>query len=140
MTRDPANPAAAIEPDRVGIEPSKAVSLQVNPLDFAISGDVKTSKAVLPSHTRGGAAHIRQRMREGLEDLLPTLFDDMQAGRINKMQFVDFLAKYGIGSTGSVTIVSPDVIARLEKQAALIATRESWDSRELLLSLRDVWT
>lgn len=85
-------------------------------------------------------ARIRDMMREGLIDLIPQLFEDVQNGKTNKLQFADFLAKYGIGTTGTVTIVSPDVVSRLERQATLIASRASWDSAELLLAMRDVWT
>ncbi len=78
-------------------------------------------------------------MREGLEGLLPKFIADLQSGKVNLAQGIDLLARYGIGATGTVTIVSPDVLQRLERQAMLIASRPNWDSRELLQELRDVW-
>lgn len=85
-------------------------------------------------------AAIRDMMREGLKRLLPELIDDIASGKVSRIQGLDLLAKYGIGANGTVTIVSPDVIARLERQAMLIASRPEWRSQDLLLALRDVWT
>lgn len=85
-------------------------------------------------------AELRDKMRKGLEKELPGLLEDIAKGKISKVQGLDFLAKYGIGATGTVTIVSPDVIARLERQAAAIAARPQWDTVELLALLRDIWT
>jgi hypothetical protein len=78
-------------------------------------------------------------MRQGLIDLLPGFIDDIATGKVSKAQGLDILAKYGIGATGTVTIVSPDVLQRLERQAMLIASRPEWDSRDLLHALREVW-
>lgn len=72
--------------------------------------------------------------------MLPELIERIASGKVSMLQGADFLAKYGIGSTGTVTIVSPDVISRLEKQATLIASRPTWDTIELLAMLRDVWS
>jgi hypothetical protein len=79
-------------------------------------------------------------MRAGLQRLLPQFIDDIASGKISRVQGLDLLAKYGIGANGTVTIVSPDVIARLERQAMLIASRPEWRSTDLLLALRDIWT
>lgn len=97
-----------------------------------------------PAGVRGNpppspTARLRDMMREGLEALLPSFIADLQSGKINKAQGIDLLARYGIGATGTVTIVSPDVLNRLERQALLIASRPQWDSRDLLQELRDVW-
>lgn len=100
----------------------------------------------IPDHLRwkGGAlpsptAKLRDMMRKGLQDLLPGFIDDIRSGKLSKAQGIDILAKYGIGATGTVTIVSPDVLQRLERQAMLIASRPEWDSRDLLVSLREIW-
>lgn len=85
-------------------------------------------------------AALRDRMREGLDKILPSLIDEIASGKVSKLAGLDFLAKYGIGATGTVTIVSPDVIARLEKQANAIASRPQWDTVDLLSVLRDIWT
>lgn len=82
---------------------------------------------------------LRDQMREGLRTMLPSLFAGVKSGKINKLQFADFLAKYSIGATGTVTHISPDVINRLERQAMLVASRPSWDSAELLQAMRDIW-
>jgi hypothetical protein len=84
-------------------------------------------------------ARLRDLMRKGLEDLLPGFIDDIANGRLSKAQGIDILAKYGIGATGTVTVVSPDVLQRLERQAMLIASRPEWDSRDLLVALREIW-
>ena len=97
------------------------------------SGMVRTGAPPSPT------ARLRDKMRQGLETVLPSLFDDVKAGKISKLQFADFLAKYSIGSTGTVTHVSADVISRLEKQAMLIASRPTWNSAELLQIMRDIW-
>lgn len=82
---------------------------------------------------------LRDQMREGLSKMLPSLFAGVKSGKINKLQFADFLAKYSIGVTGTITHISPDVISRLEKQAMLIASRPTWDSADLLQAMRDIW-
>ena len=97
-----------------------------------------------PAGVRGNpppspTSRLRDMMRAGLEDLLPGFIDELKSGKINKAQGIDLLARYGIGATGTVTIVSPDVLQRLERQAMLIASRPTWDSRDLLAALRDVW-
>lgn len=84
-------------------------------------------------------ARLRDLMRKGLNDLLPGFIDDIASGKVSKAQGIDILAKYGIGATGTVTIVSPDVLQRLERQAMLIASRPEWDSRDLLVALREIW-
>ena len=97
-----------------------------------------------PGMVRVGAppsptARLRDEMRRGLQGLLPRLFQSVKSGKINELQFADFLAKYSIGVTGTVTHISPDVVSRLEKQALLIASRPQWETRELLVLLRDIW-
>lgn len=84
-------------------------------------------------------ARLRDAMRKGLQDMLPGMIARYKSGGINELQFADFLAKYSIGATGTVTHISPDVVSRLERQAMLVASRPSWESRELLLLMRDVW-
>jgi hypothetical protein len=85
-------------------------------------------------------ALLREQMRQGLAKVLPNLIDQIASGKISTLQGADFLAKYGIGATGTVTIVSPDVIGRLERQATLIASRSEWLTVDLLAELRDIWT
>jgi len=86
------------------------------------------------------AMRIREDMQSHLETVLPQLVEDAQAGRLNRLQFADFLAKYGLGTNSTLQIVSPDVIARLEHQVSLIASRDEWSSQELLEALRDIWS
>lgn len=85
-------------------------------------------------------ARLREAMRAGLERLLPQLIEDIASGKLSRLQGADLLAKYGIGATGTVTIVSPDVLQRLERQVQLIASRPTWDAGDLLAELREVWT
>lgn len=85
------------------------------------------------------AMRIREDMQSHLEVMMPQLVSDATEGRVNRLQFADFLAKYGLGTNSTLQIVSPDVIARLERQVSLIASRDEWSSEELLAELRDVW-
>lgn len=85
-------------------------------------------------------ARLRDEMRAGLQSLLPKLSELADGTPDQRLRLADFLAKYGIGTTGTMTIVSPDVVSRLERQAMLIASRPEWSSRDLLLALRDIWT
>ena len=82
---------------------------------------------------------VRDAMRQGLAVVLPVLFEEIQSGKINKLQFADFLAKYSIGTTGTIALISPDVTRRLEQQVALIASRPTWEASELLEAMRDIW-
>lgn len=84
-------------------------------------------------------AKLRDAMREGLVAALPQLYESVRTGRTNMLQFADFLAKYSIGTTGTIALVSPDVTRRLEQQVALIASRPTWEASELLEAMRDIW-
>lgn len=93
----------------------------------------------LRSRVSSPAMRIREDMQSHLETMLPQLVQDAAEGKLNRLAFSDFLAKYGLGTNTTLQIVSPDVIARLERQVSLIASRDQWDSAELLSELRDVW-
>jgi hypothetical protein len=47
--------------------------------------------------------------------------------------------KYGLGTKNELSVVSPEVIERLQKQVVLIAGRETWGAAELLEALDAVW-
>jgi hypothetical protein len=49
------------------------------------------------------------------------------------------LRRERFGDKHSLTITSPDVVARLEKQVAVITSKEEWKSEELLDALDAVW-
>ena len=96
-------------------------------------------KGVPQNRPISSTAKVRDAMREGLARVLPTLYDAVAEGKINRLQFADFLAKYSIGTTGTIALISPDVTRRLEQQVALIASRPTWEASELLEAMRDIW-
>jgi len=49
------------------------------------------------------------------------------------------LKRERFGDKTSLTITSPDVVARLEKQVAVITSKDEWKSEELLDALDAVW-
>lgn len=153
--REIAAESGAESPERAPAQEISSVAAnEQSTVDSAASESGVTLR--VPSHGRGKiltgfpdgvrgnpppspTARLRDAMRTGLNDLLPGFIDDIRNGKVSKAQGIDILAKYGIGATGTVTIVSPDVLQRLERQALLIASRPEWDSRDLLVSLREIW-
>lgn len=83
---------------------------------------------------------LRAEMRGNLADILPGLLARYTAGELDHIRFADFLAKYGLGTKDELSVVSPDVVARVERQVQLIASRPTWGSEELLALLSEVWT
>lgn len=52
---------------------------------------------------------------------------------------VDTMLKYSVGLKDELTLVHPDVQHRLEQTVALIGSRETWNSAELLAALSPTW-
>jgi hypothetical protein len=78
-------------------------------------------------------------MRNDLNKLLPQLWAKYEDGKINALQFAEFLAKYGLGQRNELDVISPDVVSRLRKQAELIMARDTWTRSELIDLQRQVW-
>lgn len=111
---------------------------------------------VVPAHGRGriwqGPAanpvagtgrppdEIRAAMRGTLAEILPGLLAKYTAGEIDHVRFADFLAKYGLGTKDELSVVSPDVVKRLEQQVTVIMGRETWTRDDLLAALSPIWT
>lgn len=57
----------------------------------------------------------------------------------DRIKAIDTIGKYGPGAKTEINVVSPDVIARLNTQVDIIASRPVWDSGELLDRLSEVW-
>lgn len=112
-----------------------------HPTALAVGVDQKAYRRLEQVRKRvsSPAMRIREDMQSHLEVMMPQLVSDATEGRLNRLQFADFLAKYGLGTNSTLQIVSPDVIARLERQVSLIASRDEWTSEELLAELREVW-
>lgn len=86
---------------------------------------------------------IRARLRGSFEDRIALLeqFADglMEAPHADRLRAIDMLAKYGFGVKDEVTLVHPDVKARLDAQVQLIASKATWATEELLTALNVVW-
>lgn len=82
---------------------------------------------------------LRSAMRNDLNKLLPQLWAKYEDGKINALQFAEFLAKYGLGQRNELDVISPDVVSRLRKQAELIMARDTWTRSELIDLQRQVW-
>lgn len=83
---------------------------------------------------------IRAAMRGTLSEILPGLLEKYTKGEIDHVRFADFLAKYGLGTKDELSVVSPDVVKRLEQQVTVIMGRETWTRDDLLAQLSEVWT
>ena len=57
----------------------------------------------------------------------------------DRIRALDLAAKYGLGTKDEVTLVSPDVRARLEATVGLVASQTQWNTDELLARLDAVW-
>ena len=69
-----------------------------------------------------------------------TLRGKESASPSDRIRALDLAAKYGLGTKDEVTLISPDVRARVEATVQLITTRPSWDSESLLAELDKVWS
>lgn len=58
----------------------------------------------------------------------------------DRIKALDLAAKYGLGTKDEVTLISPDVRARVEAQVALIATRTTWSTADLFSELDKIWS
>lgn len=57
----------------------------------------------------------------------------------DRLRALDLMAKYGLGTKDEVTVVSPDVRARVERTVQLIGQQPTWDSAALLDRLDAIW-
>lgn len=74
------------------------------------------------------------------DTVLITLRGRESATPNDRIKALDLAAKYGLGTKDEVTLISPDVRARVEATVALIATRPTWNSPDLLTELDRVWS
>lgn len=72
--------------------------------------------------------------------LLISLRGKESASPGDRIKALDLAAKYGLGTKEEITLVSPDVRARVESTVALISTRPTWDAVDLLAELDKVWS
>lgn len=90
------------------------------------------------------ASVLRERFRGILEDKLHIVAKiadgKFKAYPSDRLRAVELAAKYSIGEKSELTLVSPEIVARLEHQAQIIASQPNWDSETLLAKLtEDVW-
>ena len=71
---------------------------------------------------------------------LVTLRGRESASPSDRIKALDLAAKYGLGTKDEVTLISPDVRARVEATVSVITSRPSWDSADLLAHLDSVWS
>lgn len=62
------------------------------------------------------------------------------ASAADRLRAADLLGKYGGLAQDIVTVVSPDVQARVRATVEVVMSRERWESSELLDALERVWT
>jgi hypothetical protein len=79
-------------------------------------------------------------MRKALDqDVLASLAQRYVQQDVDALGYANFLAKYGLGEKNELTVISPEIQAKLQTQVSIIAGRQSWDSQELLDQLSEVW-
>jgi hypothetical protein len=57
----------------------------------------------------------------------------------DRIAALDFAAKYGVGTTDTLTVVSDDVGHRLRSTIETIQSKAHWESDELLDLLEGIW-
>lgn len=57
----------------------------------------------------------------------------------DRIAALDFAAKYGVGTTDTLTVVSEDVSTRLRSTIEAVQSRSTWNSEELLDQLEAIW-
>jgi hypothetical protein len=120
----------------------KGKSVQKSVLVPAKNGGM-IRRGSLPGNTPGTGrppSEIRAAMRLTLDQsVLNDLLTKYQAGTIDQLGFANFLAKYGLGEKNELTVISPEIKAKIQTQVDIIGSRQSWDSQELLNQLSEVW-
>lgn len=58
----------------------------------------------------------------------------------DRLRAMDLLAKYSLGEKTELTLVSPEITTRLERQVEIINSRVHWTPSELLDALDPVWS
>jgi hypothetical protein len=58
----------------------------------------------------------------------------------DRLKALDLAGKYGLGVKEEITVTSPDVVTRLQRQVSVILSRETWSAADLLTALDEVWT
>ena len=66
--------------------------------------------------------------------------DRVRASVDQRLKANEQALKYGMGTKDELSVVHPDVVARLDRQVQLIAARPVWNREELLAQLSEVWT
>lgn len=85
-------------------------------------------------------SEIRAAMRKALDgEVLESLGKKFIANELDALGYASFLAKYGLGEKTELTVVSPEIKAKVQVQVDIIASRPVWDSGELLDRLSEVW-
>jgi hypothetical protein len=85
-------------------------------------------------------SEIRAAMRQALDtEVLSSLGKKFIANEVDALGYANFLAKYGLGEKNELTVISPEIKAKIQTQVDIIGSRQSWDSQELLNQLSEVW-
>lgn len=114
----------------------------------------KTPLMVVPSHGKGlirvgslpgntpgtgrPPSAIREQLRGSFSDriaVLEGIADKEDSSASDRIRAVDVLAKYGLGEKTELTMVSPDVTARLQATVTLVSQK----APELLEELERIW-
>lgn len=61
----------------------------------------------------------------------PRMADRLRAG--------EAIAKYGLGESNQMTVISPDVQGRLQQTLQLVMSKETHEREELMASLESIW-
>jgi hypothetical protein len=85
-------------------------------------------------------SEIRAAMRHALDtEVMFGILRKWKAGELDDLDVGNFLAKYGLGEKNELTVISPEIKAKIQTQVDIIGSKASWDSQELLNQLSEVW-
>jgi hypothetical protein len=86
----------------------------------------------------GGDLHMN--CTDAIEAMSITIVGKVSATPKDRIAAIDLAAKYGLGTKDEISIVSPDVLARLEQQAARFVSELTPDALEVVRRIVDeVW-
>jgi hypothetical protein len=78
--------------------------------------------------------------RDPLTAMSITIVGKVSASPKDRISAIDLAAKYGLGTKDEISIVSADVVARLERQAARFVSELTPDALEVVRRIVDeVW-
>lgn len=73
-------------------------------------------------------------------DWVKELLKGIAASTDQRLKANEQALKYGLGTKDELSVVSPDVVRRLEQQVTVISGRETWTRDDLLAALGPVWS